>query len=128
MKDIVVLSKRLLISYHRIHYPKTMLNLWNLFKLKTHLLLLTNTPYDWASAYEIWSDKVGWFMVSNTTFNNISVISWLSVLLVEETREPGENHRPVASHWTLSWDSVFDDRFCITINISCRYLYIRVGI
>ena len=27
------------------------------------------------------------------------VISWLSVLLVEETRIPGENHQPVASHW-----------------------------
>jgi len=32
------------------------------------------------------------------TFNNISVISWQSVLLVEETGVPGENHRPVASH------------------------------
>ena len=31
------------------------------------------------------------------TFNNISVITWRSVLLVEETGEPGENHRPVAS-------------------------------
>jgi hypothetical protein len=31
-------------------------------------------------------------MVFNTTFNNISVISWQSVLLVEETRLPGENH------------------------------------
>ena len=28
---------------------------------------------------------VGWFLVFNTTFNNISVISWRSVLLVEET-------------------------------------------
>ena len=27
-------------------------------------------------------------------FNNISVISWRSVLLVEETGEPGENHAP----------------------------------
>ena len=27
-------------------------------------------------------------MVSNATFNNISVISWLSVLLVEETAIP----------------------------------------
>ena len=26
------------------------------------------------------------------TFNNISVISWWSVLLVEETRVPGGNH------------------------------------
>jgi hypothetical protein len=34
----------------------------------------------------------------NATFNNISVISWWSVLLVEETGGPGENHRPVASH------------------------------
>jgi len=30
--------------------------------------------------------------VFNATFNNISVISWLSVLMVEETRGPGENH------------------------------------
>ena len=34
-------------------------------------------------------------MVFNATFNNISVISWRSVLLVEETREPVENHCPV---------------------------------
>ena len=47
------------------------------------------------------------FMVLNTTFNNISVISWLSVLLVEETGVPGENHRSVASHWqTLSHNVV----------------------
>jgi len=31
-------------------------------------------------------------MVLNATFNNISV------LLVEETRVPGENHSPVSSH------------------------------
>jgi hypothetical protein len=30
-------------------------------------------------------------MVFNTTFNNISGISWRSVLLVEETEVPGEN-------------------------------------
>jgi hypothetical protein len=35
-------------------------------------------------------------MVFNANCNNISVILWQSVLLVEETREPGENHRPVA--------------------------------
>ena len=38
-------------------------------------------------------------MVFNATFNNISFISWLSVLLVDETGEPVENHRPVASYW-----------------------------
>ena len=37
-------------------------------------------------------------MVFNATFNNITHISWWSVLLVEETGVPGENHRPVASH------------------------------
>jgi len=37
-------------------------------------------------------------MVFNTTFNNISVISGRSVLLVEETGVPRENHRPAASH------------------------------
>ena len=42
-------------------------------------------------------------MVFNTIFLNISVISWRSVLLVEETGVSGENHRPDASHWqTLS--------------------------
>ena len=46
-------------------------------------------------------------MVFNATFNTISVISWRSVLLVEETGGPGENHRPVASHWqTLSHNVV----------------------
>jgi hypothetical protein len=33
-----------------------------------------------------------WYMVFNATFKNISVISWWSVLLVEETGVPGENH------------------------------------
>jgi hypothetical protein len=41
---------------------------------------------------------VGWFMVFNTNFNNISVISWRSVLSVEENRIPGEN--PDLSHVT----------------------------
>jgi len=46
-------------------------------------------------------------MVLNTTFNNISVISWRSVLLVEETEVPGENHRPAVSHGkTLSHNDV----------------------
>jgi hypothetical protein len=37
--------------------------------------------------------KVGWFipMVFKATFKNISVISWWSVLLVEENGAPGEN-------------------------------------
>ena len=38
-------------------------------------------------------------MVFNATFNNISVTSRYSVLLVEETGLPRENHRPAESHW-----------------------------
>jgi hypothetical protein len=34
------------------------------------------------------SSRGFWFMVFNATFNNISAISWQSVLLVEETRIP----------------------------------------
>jgi len=46
-------------------------------------------------------------MIFNATLNIISAISWRSVLLVEETGVPGENYRPVASHWqTLSHNSV----------------------
>jgi hypothetical protein len=32
------------------------------------------------------------------TIYNISVISWRSVLLVEESGVPGENYQPVTSH------------------------------
>ena len=55
-----------------------------------------------------WLSRFGLlFMVFNATFNNISVISWRSVLLVGETGVPGENYRPVANHWqTLSHDVV----------------------
>jgi hypothetical protein len=31
-------------------------------------------------------------MVLIATFNNMSALSWLSVLMVEETGVPGENH------------------------------------
>jgi len=40
-------------------------------------------------------------MVFNAIFSNIAVISWRSVLLVEETGVPGEKHRPVASRWLM---------------------------
>jgi len=51
-----------------------------------------------------------WFglvYVFYATFNNISVISWWSVFMLEEIGVPGENHWPVASHWlSLSHDVV----------------------
>ena len=49
------------------------------------------------------SVMLAWFgiMVLNATFNNISVISWRSVSLVEET---GENHRPVHKSLEVYWN------------------------
>jgi hypothetical protein len=38
------------------------------------------------------------FMMFNATFNTISAILLWSVLLVEESRVPGENHSAVVSH------------------------------
>jgi hypothetical protein len=38
------------------------------------------------------------FIVLNATFNNISAISWRSVLMVEETGVPRENNGSAASH------------------------------
>jgi len=37
-------------------------------------------------------------MVFNVTFNNISVISWWSVLLMDETGVPWKTHWPTTSH------------------------------
>ena len=45
-------------------------------------------------------------MVFNATFNNISIISWRSVLLMEEGRVPGENHRPATSQVTDKLDHI----------------------
>jgi len=45
----------------------------------------------------MWLKQKDRVRVLNTTFNNISVILWRSVLLVEE-RLHGENHRPVAKY------------------------------
>ena len=38
------------------------------------------------------------FMVFNATVNNVSVVSWQSVLLVEEIGVSAEGHRLVTGH------------------------------
>jgi hypothetical protein len=80
----------------------------NLVKIGSpHLLplLFLHTTKKKMGTSKVW--LVGWFMMLSATFINISAVSWLSVLLVEETGVPGENHRPVASHWrTLSYNVV----------------------
>jgi hypothetical protein len=55
--------------------------------------------------------------VFNTTFNNISVISWRSVSLVEKT---GENHWPAASHWqSFITSSEWDSNKLVVIGTDC---------
>jgi len=79
-------------------------------------------------------------MAFNATFNNISVISWRSVLLVGETGVPGENHRPAASHCqTLSHNVVsstprhegirthnFRNIICYWILFSCNEQFVSL--
>jgi hypothetical protein len=74
-----------------------------------HLLLLVwPCSRTWQLCYYTctikWWQINGWFrfMVFNATFNNISVISWQSVLLLEDSGVPGKNHWSVASHWKTS--------------------------
>jgi hypothetical protein len=42
--------------------------------------------------------NIGLGLCCFTPLSIIFQLSWRSVLLVEETGVPGENHRPVASH------------------------------
>jgi hypothetical protein len=79
-------------------------------------------------------------MVFKATFNNVSAISWWSVLLVEETRISGENNRPTASHWQTLWHNVvyqvhitwvgFELRTLVVIGTdcigSCKYNYYAI--
>jgi hypothetical protein len=62
-----------------------------------------NLPIQLAPESIIHTINMVWFMVFNTTFNNISAISRRPVLLVEETGVPGKNHQPAACHWMLYW-------------------------
>jgi len=67
---------------------------WNRTHLKNvDIYYVVRVRLLWSNLYQ------GYGMVFNATVNNISVISWRPVLLVKETGVPGENHRPVASHW-----------------------------
>ena len=60
---------------------------------------LSNNTDSPSEGIKLTSDETGvGFVVFNATFNTISVISWRSVLLVEETRGPWKNHRPATSH------------------------------
>jgi hypothetical protein len=73
-------------------------------------------------------------MVFNAIFNNISVISWRSVLLVEEICVPGENHHPDSSRWqTLSHKVVSSTPRLSGIRIHnetalCNIIYMNISV
>jgi hypothetical protein len=58
-------------------------------------------------------------MVFYATFNNISVVSWRSVLLVEETGVTRENHLVVGSSWPWSYGSWIYN-YLVRISIGTR--------
>jgi hypothetical protein len=53
-------------------------------------------------------------MMLNASCNNISLISWRSVLLVEETGVAGENYRPVANHRQTLSHNVASNTPCLS--------------
>jgi hypothetical protein len=125
---IVYQDHRRFFNYHTPAKLRTTLNklenLWNWGERKDVVLVCVFT---W-----IFSWLVG-LMVFNATFNNIPVISLQSVLLVEETGVPGENHRPVATdrlYHIMLYSSPWS-RFALTTSVvigtdcigSCRSNY-----
>jgi hypothetical protein len=79
------------IQYSKLSKRNTLYIVYNVLSLKrssTSLVLVLEKRSVRCSALirRFWNmSMIGWFLVFNTTFNNISVISWWSVLLVEET-------------------------------------------
>ena len=53
-------------------------------------------------------------MMFNATFNNITVLSWPSVLLEEET---GKNHQPAVNHCQALSDNVSSTTHNVSSNM-----------
>jgi hypothetical protein len=72
---------------------------------------------------------IDFIIVLSTTFSNISVISWQSVLLVEETGGPKENQWPVASHRQTLSQNVVSSTPCMnriwTHNFNCNRYWLH---
>ena len=63
----------------------------------------------------------------NATFINISVISWRSVLLMEETGVPRERHRPAASNGKTLSHNVVSSTPCLSSIRTPNEIHKRIG-
>jgi hypothetical protein len=80
--------------FFAVGYKMFFMNIWSVFPRE---LQYQNVAYFQCShfGHSQHKSRVRYrVMLLNTTFNNILVISWRSVFLVEETGVPGENHWP----------------------------------
>ena len=84
----------LCISFVLIVVARSLKNNYYTFQSRNNKSIF-NPPKYVRQIYFDESSVRGRVMVLNATFNNITGISWRSILLVKETVE---NHRPVASH------------------------------
>jgi len=67
-------------------------------------------------------------MVFDATFNNISVISWRSVLSMDETGVHRENHRPVTvKSYRKQTDRQTDDGSCAIAKIHITFYWGIIG-
>jgi len=98
--ECVAIEKLIISSQHDIFYVNDIVG-----KATYVLPPISITPcHIWA---KVWMYQLISVMLFKVTFNNISVISWRSFLLVEETGIHRENHTSAASRWqTLSHNVV----------------------
>jgi hypothetical protein len=81
----------MLLIFKRVIFGRCRTKIDNLARKKLHKKVCCS-PFFLKVLNILHNHWLVWFMVSNANFNNISVILWQSVLLVEETGVPGENH------------------------------------
>ena len=79
-----------------------------------------NFFYGYSGAISTNLQIIKWFgfLVFNSTFSNISVISWQSVLLEEKSEYPEKNHQTDTSHWQTFSHNV------VRVHPSWGYLHI----
>jgi hypothetical protein len=86
------------------------LMLWVRISIRERRTTLCDPVCQWLTI-GLWISPALWILfvclkVFSATFNNVSVISWRSVLLVEVTGGSGEIHRPIVSHWQIGSHNV----------------------